>query len=280
MTDRGSAEPRPAHRCVPLTSWVPGRARPIAALVLPLALVACGSDDATLERSDGAAPLTADEAVEPSPAVAETTTSAVPTTAAVPTTVPPPTTEAAPHVLVDTGFGPFASVEDLVLVHPAARVEVVGFHEASHDGARQMDPTTGAARPVELESRARGTGSRSAADVVVPPDEEIRAPVSGTVVRAGSYVLYCEHQDDYAVIDPDGRPGYEVKILHIDGVQVQAGQRVEAGVTVIAPRPTVLPFGSQVDDHTGAPPWPHVHVEVVDPSIPDRPAPGGGGSSC
>jgi murein DD-endopeptidase MepM/ murein hydrolase activator NlpD len=112
---------------------------------------------------------------------------------------------------------------------------------------------------------------------VVAPDAEIRSPVTGTVKRAGGYILYCEHQDDFAVIEPDARPGWEVKLLHIDGVQVQAGQRVEAGATLIAPRPTQLPFGSQVDDHTASPAWPHVHIEVVDPSIPDRPSPGGGG---
>lgn len=97
--------------------------------------------------------------------------------------------------------------------------------------------------------------------------------------RAGTYVLYCDDTDDYAVIEPDDRPGWEVKVLHITGVQVQAGQRVEAGVTVLAPRATILPFASQVDEHTADPAWPHVQVEVVDPSIPDRPNPGGG-SNC
>jgi hypothetical protein len=43
---------------------------------------------------------------------------------------------------------------------------------------------------------------------------------------------------------------------------------------VLAPRPTKLPVASQVDDTTASPPWPHVHIEVVDPSIPDRPGPG------
>src|SRR3546814_9884185 len=97
-----------------------------------------------------------------------------------------------------------------------------------------MGPRAGVAQPAGLESRQRGTGSRTAADIVVSPDAEIRAPVTGTVTRAGSYVLYCEHRDDYAVIDPDGRPGWEVKVLHIDGVQLQAGPRVEAGVPVVA----------------------------------------------
>jgi hypothetical protein len=47
----------------------------------------------------------------------------------------------------------------------------------------------------------------------------------------------------------------------------------------VAPRPRILPFASQVDDHTADPAWPHVHVEVVDTAIPDRPNPGGG-SGC
>jgi hypothetical protein len=66
-----------------------------------------------------------------------------------------------------------------------------------------------------------------------------------------------------------------VKILHIDGVQVARGDRVVAGETVVAARPTLLPFPSQVDElATAKPPWPHVHIEVVDPTLPDRPGAG------
>ena len=133
-----------------------------------------------------------------------------------------------------------------------------------------------AAAPVTLESRDRGTSARTAADVVSDPDAAIRAPVTGRVLRAGSYVLYCDHTDDYAVIEPDERPGWEVKLLHIAGVLVRPGDRVVAGETVVAGGPTQLPFESQVDEITAAPAWPHVHIEVVDPSIPDRPSPGGG----
>ena len=258
------------------------RVRSALWLLLPLALVACG-EDATLERagapSSTTVPATAAPATTAAPIVTEPPTTAVPTTLPPPTTVAPPTTVPIPRVLVDTGFAPFATIDQLVLSHPAAQVETVGFHESNHDGARQMAATPEAARPIVLESRQRGTGSQTAADIVVSPDAEIRAPVTGTVLRAGSYVLYCEHRDDYAVIEPDARPGWEVKVLHIDGVQVQAGQRVEAGATVLAPKPTPLPFASQVDDHTASPAWPHVHIEVVDPTIPDRPSPGGG-SDC
>ena len=250
--------------------------RLLIAVALVLAVAACGEQTVALDRAGGAAPLAAGAAVS--------TTTVPPTTTAAPPppfTAPPPpaptTTAPRPHQLVETAFAPYAVVEQVVLAHPAAVVERGGFPESSHDGARQQEPVPTAARPIVLESRERGTGSRTAADIVVPPDTEIRAPVTGTVTRAGGYILYCEHRDDYAVIEPDARPGWEVKLLHIDGVQVRAGQRVEAGVTVIAPRPTVLPFASQVDDHTGTPGWPHVHLEVVDPSIPDRPSPGGGG---
>jgi hypothetical protein len=127
--------------------------------------------------------------------------------------------------------------------------------------------------PIDLESRQRDTPARTAADIVVDPEVEIRSPVTGTVKRAGSYTLYCDHRDDFVVIEPDDHPGWEVKVLHMTGVQVRPGHRVVAGETVLAPRPHKLPFDSQVDETTAPPPWPHVHIEVVDPAIPDRPGP-------
>src|SRR5699024_10929887 len=131
-------------------------------LALAAMAAACGADGPTLERSGGAAPLTADTAVPAPPATPVPTTAAPttlpPTTLPAPTTVAPPTTVAVPRVLVDTGFAPFATVGEVVLVHPAAQVELVGFHESNHDGARQLEPTAQAARPIELESRQRGTG--------------------------------------------------------------------------------------------------------------------------
>jgi biotin carboxyl carrier protein len=182
----------------------------------------------------------------------------------------------ASRAVTESGWSAFATVSGIVLHHPAARVERIGFHEANHRGARQLEVLPDAIAPITLDSRGRDTGSRSAADIVVDPEGEIRSPVTGTVIRAGSYVLYCDYSDDFVVIDPDARPGWEVKLLHIDGVQVQSGDRVEAGVTTLAPRPTALPFESQVDKHTAEPSWPHVHVEVVDPSIPNPPSSGSG----
>jgi hypothetical protein len=72
-----------------------------------------------------------------------------------------------------------------------------------------------------------------------------------------------------------------VKILHILGLEVSPGDRVEAGVTVIADHAHQLPFASQVDDiRTADPAWPHVHIEVTDPSIPNVPNGGSGSENC
>lgn len=213
--------------------------------------------------------------------VAETVTVAPPPTESpttpAPTTAPPPQAVlAADRVVPGQDWSPFASFDGVTLLHPSVRVERIGFHESNHDGARQLVPDPGAVSPLVLGSRNRGTGSHTAADIVVEPGTEIRSPVSGTVIRSGGYVLYCDHQDDFVVIEPDTRPGWELKVLHIDGVTVSAGDRVEAGITVLAPAATAFPFDSQVDEFTAEPSWPHVHVELVDPSIPDRPSTGGG----
>jgi hypothetical protein len=185
-------------------------------------------------------------------------------------------TAVAPRVraVVEEAFTPFASVGAVVLLHPSSPVEHVGFHQSNNDGARPLTVVPTAVAPVTLEDRERDTDARTAADVVVDPDREIRSPVTGRVKRSGGYILYCKYRDDYVVVEPDSHPGWEVKVLHIDGVSVRAGDRVVAGTTVIAPGPAHLPFESQVDEvRTADPPWPHVHVEVVDPAIPDRPSP-------
>ena len=256
----------------------------VAGLVAAATLAACGA---------GGSPIV--EAAEPTSSTVTTSTTTTTTTASTtlpPVTEPPTTgvpepapvetvvTEAprpGPRTITEQAWVPFALVEGLVLRHPSSRVERVGFHESNHDGARQMEAVDTAVDPATMETRDRGTGSQTAADIVVDPTLEIRAPVTGTVLRASGYTLYCHHRDEYAVIEPDDHPGWEVKVLHIVGLQVGAGDRVVAGETVIALEPHQLPFGSQVDERRSADPaWPHVHIEVVDPSIPDRPTPGGG----
>ncbi|MBW3578178.1 MAG: cell wall-binding repeat-containing protein [Actinobacteria bacterium] len=79
----------------------------------------------------------------------------------------------------------FATTGGVVLRLPSPAVDVIGFHESNHDGARQLEVVSTGAPTVTLPSRGRGTGSRSAADVVSHPDLAVRAPVTGRVLRAG-----------------------------------------------------------------------------------------------
>lgn len=242
---------------------------------------ACGAEAASTDTSavvvdEVATSVPATTAApEPTPTVAPTPEPTA-TVGPTPTPLPTPTPTPIPLEVNDQTWVPFAEVGGITLHHPADQVQHIGFHESGHDGAQQLQPLDTATRHTTMDSRDRGTGSRTAADIVVDPDTEIRSPVSGTVLSAGTYILYCEHNDDFVFIAPDEQPTWQVKVFHIDGVQVAAGDRVEAGVTVLAPRATQLPFVSQVDEFTAEPSWPHAHVEVVDPSIPDRPSEGGG----
>lgn len=257
----------------------------LAAAALVAAAAACGSgakaatdEEAALDR----APLTTAESTTTT--VPSTTTTTVPPTTVVPTTASAPTTAAPtppaptttrphpPRVVYQQAWVPYAVAGPVTLHHPSDHVEAIGFHQSGHDGAQHQTAVAGAARWFVQEDRDRDTDPQGAVDIVVEPDREVRVPVTGTVIRAGSYTLYCDKVDQYAVIEPDARPGWEVKVLHIEGLALTKGQRVEAGVTRLAARARVLPFPSTVEDDTALPAWPHVHIEVVDPSIPDRPS--------
>jgi hypothetical protein len=186
----------------------------------------------------------------------------VPTARATQVVVPLPTPVPTPAVAPTSAV--FARVGGVPLVHPAARVERIGFHQASDVNSLGLTPATTAVRARVLPSRHRPTPSHSAADIVVHPQSEIFAPVSGIVKRAGNYRLYCKTPDSFAVISPAGHPELEIKLLHISGLRVRPGDRVVAGKTLLAKRPTKLPFGSQVDAYSShRPAWPHVHMEAT-----------------
>lgn len=231
-----------------------------AGAVLPM-------DAADVTSADRAAKTPAAEAGSP---VAPTPVT--PSSSAVRAPAPtPPAAARLERSTVRTGWGPYARVGPVTLHFPGDVVEAVGLHQSGHDGAQPQQPVESAVRTGLLDTRARDTNPQGAADIVVDPRREVRAPVTGTVLRAGSYTLYCDHVDNYLVVEPDERPGWEVKLLHFEGLAVGKGEHVQAGVTVVGSRARLLPFASQVDKHTVAPHWPHLHVEVVDPSVPDRP---------
>ena len=183
----------------------------------------------------------------------------------------------ASHVVAQTGFLTLGQAGAAVVLMPAALIELIGFHEASHPGAQAINLVATDLPSMLLGSRGRGTPARSAADIVVPPGEPLRAPVTGTVVAARQYVLYCEHQDSLVYIEPDGMPGWQVRLFHVQGELPLVGAGVIAGETVVATGgANPLPFESQIDAFTAEPSWPHAHLEVVDTNVPDDRPPGGG----
>lgn len=174
----------------------------------------------------------------------------------------------------------FATFEDLTLRLPGREVMLVGYHEASFHNALEMvpigdalandnrtkfEPSTETADGPEyviLSSRGRPTPATSAIDVVLDDATTVLAPVSGLVREVRPYLLYGKHADTRIEIIPEGRPDLALVMIHVQGVQVEVGDEVEAGVTAIAAGPTRFPFGSQIDRFFDPERWPHVHIEI------------------
>jgi len=74
------------------------------------------------------------------------------------------------------------------------------------------------------------------------------------------YRLYRRYPDIRVAIAPDADPRRRLVVIHLRGVTLQRGDRVEASTTVIG---TVrsFPFESQVDRYVRGS-SPHVHIEV------------------
>lgn len=111
-----------------------------------------------------------------------------------------------------------------------------------------------------LPSRGRRNGPTSAVDVSMPFNWPVQAPVTGTVVDATSYLLYGNTPDNAVYIVPDSRPDLVLVAMHLNGLKINVGDRVEAGKTVLALTARQLPFGSQIDRYAGR--LPHVHMEL------------------
>jgi biotin carboxyl carrier protein len=173
----------------------------------------------------------------------------------------------------------FASFGPMELHLPALDPVVVGFHEASSDEALALAPvgevasndnTTKFEPPREVEgveyrvlaSRGRVHSATSAVDVVMREDEPVLAPVTGTVTEVEEYVLYGNHRDVRIEIAPAEAPDLRIVLIHVADVEVEEGDEVEAGDTVLAGTARPFPFGSQIDRFTEPDRWPHVHLEV------------------
>ena len=127
---------------------------------------------------------------------------------------------------------PLATVAGQELVHPG-RVRQVGFHESGDPTALPMSPAG--------RLQANHNGGR----ISLPRVNGGRKGASDVLVE----------------IVPEGRPDLAVRMMHIEGVRVQEGDKVEAGRTVVAAHSRLLPFPSQIDRFAGS--HPHVHLEVL-----------------
>lgn len=163
---------------------------------------------------------------------------------------------------------------------PGERILYAGFHEAYTVNGLPMMPvgrliahrnTTKFDAPPDdpegpdyliMASRGRPTPATSALDVLMELDEPVLAPVSGVVAEVRGFQLEGRYPDLRIELHPDDHPDLRVVVIHVDGVRVQAGDRVEAGVTVIADTARQFPFLSQIDNETYPDLHPHVHLEV------------------
>lgn len=231
----------------------------VAALVVVAAVAARASDEADPALDDLV--TLPEPAVEPAaPPVAEEASAVEP-----PAVLPP--------VLGEAGG---------LRVHvPAEQAILVSYHEASFPQALPIHPlgnltnNENNTRPIEHAaaadgidfhvqvSRGRANASTSAVDVVLPPGEEVRAPVAGTVVEVRPYRLYGSHEDVRLELRPDDSD-LAVVLIHVEDVVVRPGDRVEVG-DVLAGAARMFPFGAVVDRQTAPERFGHVHLEVKTP---------------
>lgn len=180
---------------------------------------------------------------------------------------------------------PVARAAGIDLLVPSKATVLVGFHEAASPGTETFEslaplaaehnakdmPVAGDAQVeqvapvIELPTRDRASAASSAFDVAIPEGEAVHAPVSGRITAVNEYQLYGQYRDMLIEIEPAGQPGVRLVMVHVGGVQVEVGDRVTAGETVLADTAAVLPFESQIDRFTAeidGRAHPHVHMEV------------------
>jgi murein DD-endopeptidase MepM/ murein hydrolase activator NlpD len=193
-----------------------------------------------------------------------------------------------------------AHYEDVDLHSPIAAdcITEIEFHQASYKDAFQLTPyltiedaeqvmnNHGTTRPPANQEPTGNTpfiGSavstwrttavgpqNSAMDVGAKAGDAVYAPVTGVVVNVRPYKLYNEI-DDYEIhIQIPQYPNLDIVMLHVDNLQVKAGDKVVAGVTQVA---TVRDIGSQIDNDLSnftavGDPGNHCHVQVNNVNYP------------
>ncbi|MFA5844584.1 MAG: hypothetical protein WC971_07120 [Coriobacteriia bacterium] len=137
-------------------------------------------------------------------------------------------------------------------------------------GAEQDDPAVLRGDVLRLWRSGRRGFPDTAADVGADAGTPVYSPVSGKVLAVHPYKLYDRWPDVEVHIQPDGWPEVDVVLIHITGVRVRAGERVDAGTTRIA---AVRLLSNRVHhqlagytDNGGD----HVHVQLNRMRVPGR----------
>lgn len=183
---------------------------------------------------------------------------------------------------------PFATVPELgltlYLYAPYKKIRGIGYHESSHTRAYSLTPVGKCLRndnawdvdvalesqvevPVYyiMESRGEYAAGTTVADIAMDSGTPVLAPVSGTITKIESKVIYDEYDDLQIEMIPDGLPNVRVAFLHIEKIQIKAGDKITQGKTVMGiPRDWRPYFASELDDYI-KPPMPHVHIQVNRP---------------
>lgn len=181
----------------------------------------------------------------------------------------------------------FARVDDLPLTLPYADPLLVAFGEGSRAEALTLqpvgrltanehprfDPVSDVRGPdyLVLASAGRPRAPTSGADVVMPVDAAVVAPVTGQVVGIREYAMEGGVRDFRVTIEAADQPSLHVVVAHLRQPTVAEGDLVRAGETPLGAVRT-LPFSRGVDSHLDEP-LPHVHLEVKPAGEPAPPDP-------
>ncbi len=180
-----------------------------------------------------------------------------------------------------------AQAKGLTVYVPTHRLLGIGYHEAATPDGLPLTPIgrcvandnkgrirSPRASPgpdyVIMQTRHRSEGPTTAADIAMPKNATVVAPISGRVVQITLYRLYKYWLDYRVVIRPQKGSRLRVVMIHLTDLRVRKGQRVVAGVTPIG-HPRVFPFKSDINDYVGRG-VPHVHLEVKEIVPPRRSA--------
>jgi len=183
---------------------------------------------------------------------------------------------------------PYATIPELgiTMYLPAEykHIRGIGYHESSHtrafsltpvgtvilnDNAWDVDVSLDSAAPLPayyiMETRGEYATATTVADIAMDPGTPVLAPISGTIIKVESKVIYDEYQDAQIEMIPDGHPDVRVAFLHVDQIRIKPGDKVVQGKTALGiPKDWRGSIDAELDDYV-KPAMPHVHIQVNTP---------------